>query len=126
VLVDGAIGMARDLGVSQRVIGLTMVAVGTSLPELATVIVAAMRREADLILGNLIGSNIFNILCILGVTLIVHPFSIPWAEVRVDLLVMLAFALFIGPMLSVRRRIGRKRGAVLLAAYALYIVSLFV
>ncbi len=126
VLIDGAIGLAVVFGISQRVIGLTMVAVGTSLPELATALVAAMRREGDMILGNLIGSNIFNILCILGITLLIKPFEIPYATVRIDLWVMMAFAISILPLLWFRMRIGRKRGATLLVAYALYIALLFV
>jgi cation:H+ antiporter len=125
VLIDGAMGLATVLGISNRVVGLTLVAVGTSLPELATVIVAAMRRESDLILGNLVGSNIFNILCILGITMIIQPLDISWAEVRVDLAVMVAFAISIWPLLYFRMRIGRKRGATLLTAYSIYIATLF-
>lgn len=126
ILVDGAIGVAEDFGISRRIIGLTLVAIGTSLPELATVIVAATKRKGDLVLGNLIGSNIFNILCILGLTLLVHPFQVSFAENRIDLLVMLAFALAIWPLLLFRMKIGRKRGLTLFLAYAVYIVWLFV
>lgn len=125
VLIDGAISAAADLGVSQRVIGLTMVAIGTSLPELATVVVAARRRETDLILGNLIGSNIFNVLCILGITLMIHPLDIVYADSALDLWVMLVFALAIWPLLYFRAQIGRKRGATLLVAYLAYILILF-
>ncbi len=126
VLIDGAIGAAQDFGVSKRIIGLTLVAIGTSLPELATVIVAASKRDSDLVLGNLIGSNIFNVLCILGVTLLIHPLEISFAETRVDLLVMMALAVSIWPLLVFRMRIGPKRGLTLLIAYAAYIVWLFV
>lgn len=125
VLIDGAIGVANDFGISQRIIGLTLVAVGTSLPELATAIVAAMKKESDLVLGNLMGSNVFNILCILGFTLLIHPLDIPFAEVSVDLWVMLVFALAVVPLLWFRMRIGRKRSSLLLAAYLLYVVALF-
>ena len=125
VLVDGAIGAAETFGISQRVIGLTLVALGTSLPELATVIVAATKRHGDLILGNLVGSNIFNILGILGITLLVRPLEISFSDVRLDLLAMMIFALSIWPFLIFRRRIGRKRGAVLLIAYLAYITILF-
>ena len=125
ILIDGAIGVASDLGVSQRIIGLTLVAVGTSLPELATVVVAALKAEGDLILGNLIGSNIFNILCIMGFTLLVHPLDIPFASVAVDLWVMLAFSIAIVPLLWFRMRIGPKRGGLLLASYLVYVVVLF-
>lgn len=125
ILIDGAIGVASDLGVSQRIIGLTLVAVGTSLPELATVVVAALRAEGDLILGNLIGSNIFNILCIMGFTLLVHPLDIPFAGVAVDLWVMLGFSVAIVPLLGFRMRIGPKRAGLLLASYLVYVVALF-
>ena len=125
ILVDGAIGAAEMLGISQRIIGLTLVAIGTSLPELATVIVAAIRRESDLILGNLIGSNIFNILCILGITLIIRPLEISFAEIGLDMLVMLGFAVSLWPLLQFRMRIGPKRGATLLLTYGFYISLLF-
>lgn len=125
VLVGGAIGAAETLGISQRVIGLTMVALGTSLPELATVIAAARKGESDLILGNLVGSNIFNILCILGTTLLVHPLEISFATVRLDLGVMVLVALAIVPMLYFRGRIGRRRGGFLLTAYLVYMAVLF-
>ena len=126
VLILGAISAAEDFGISPRVIGLTMVALGTSLPELATVVVAAMKRESDLILGNLIGSNIFNILCILGLTLLVRPLEVEFSAVRTDLVVMTTFAISIVPMLYFYGRIGRKRGALLLASYLIYILALFV
>jgi cation:H+ antiporter len=126
ILVDGAISAATDFGVSQRIIGLTLVAIGTSLPELATVIVAAMKREGDLVLGNLVGSNIFNILGILGITLLIRPFDIVFAEVWVDLVVMTAFAVAIWPLLLFRMRIGTKRGVTLLLAYLAYLLWLFV
>ncbi len=77
LLVDGAIEIARDFGVTETVIGLTVVAVGTSLPELVACIIAALRRHADVVLGNIIGSNIYNLLGILGVTAVVHPISVP-------------------------------------------------
>ena len=126
ILVDGAIAVATDLGVSRRIIGLTFVAVGTSLPELATVIVAAVKRQGDLVLGNLVGSNIFNILGILGITLLIRPLDIVFAEVRVDILVMTAFAVAIWPLLLFRMRIGMKRGVTLLVAYLAYVLWLFV
>jgi cation:H+ antiporter len=125
ILVEGAIGASEALGLSHRVVGLTLVALGTSLPELATVIAAAKRHESDLILGNLVGSNIFNILCILGTTLMVHPLGISFHEVQFDLAVMLGVAVAILPMLYYRGRVGRKRGAVLLACYLVYVALLF-
>ncbi len=125
VLVLGAVNLAEAFGISNRVIGLTLVALGTSLPELATVVVAAMKRQTDLILGNLIGSNIFNTLCIVGATLLVRPLEIEYATVRLDLWVMLALTIAILPMLYFKGQIGRKRGSVMLTAYLVYIVVLF-
>jgi cation:H+ antiporter len=125
LLVDGAMNLAQALGVSNRLIGLTLVALGTSLPELATVTVAALRRETDLILGNLIGSNVFNILGIMGTTIVVHPLRIVFADVWIDLAVMLGLAVAIWPMLIFRGQIGRRRGATLLAVYLVYVVAIF-
>jgi len=125
ILVDGAIDLAEAVGISRRVVGLTLVALGTSLPELATVIVAAMRHETDLILGNLIGSNIFNTLFIMGATLLMRPMEIDFLEVRLDLAMMLLVTIAILPMLHFRGRIGRKRGTTLLLVYLIYIVALF-
>ncbi len=124
-LIDGGISIARSLGISERVIGLTMVALGTSLPELAASIVAALRREGDILLGNLIGSNVFNILCILGATALVRPLPVDPSAVTVDLVVMLALSLLIWPFLATRLRLERWEGFVLLAVYALYVAFLF-
>jgi cation:H+ antiporter len=126
-LVDGATGLALALGVPQRVIGLTLVAVGTSLPELASSLVAALRRETDIILGNVIGSNLFNLLAVLGTAAVVHPIAVEAATVRIDLLVMLAFAVVVVPLLLWGgHRIGRRGGIVLVVGYGAYIAWLFV
>jgi cation:H+ antiporter len=126
-LVDGATGLALALGVPQRVIGLTLVAVGTSLPELASSLVAALRRETDIILGNVIGSNLFNLLAVLGTAAVVHPIVVEAAAVRIDLLVMLAFAVVVVPLLLWGgHRIGRRGGVVLVVGYGAYIAWLFV
>jgi cation:H+ antiporter len=124
-LVAGAVGVARGLGVSERVIGLTVVAVGTSLPELASSLVAARHREGDIVLGNLVGSNIFNILCILGVTAVAHPFSIHPQGVWTDLAVMLGLSFLTWPILATGLRVDRREGALLLAAYGGYLIYLF-
>ncbi len=125
LLVTGAVGIAQSLGVSERVIGLTMVAFGTSLPELAASLVAAVRHHSEIVLGNLIGSNIFNILLILGGTALVQPIAAPWAELRIDLLVMLAIAV-LGPMLLFSgQRISRWEGGLLLLCYGGYVALLF-
>jgi len=90
LLVDGAVSLARSLGVSETVIGLTIVAVGTSLPELATSVIAAFKRHGDVALGNIIGSNIFNLLGILGTTALYRPIAVPAEIVSFDAWVMLA------------------------------------
>ncbi len=125
LLVTGAVGVAHHLGVSERVVGLSMVAFGTSLPELATSLVAAMRHHTDIVFGNLIGSNIFNILLILGGTAVVQPLTAPWADLRVDLLVMLAIAVLAPILLVSGQRIGRWEGGLLLLGYISYVALLF-
>ena len=118
--------IARSLGVSERVIGLTVVAFGTSLPELAACIAAATKREGDIVLGNLIGYNIFNILFILGVTAAVHPLRVETHVVRLDLAVMLALTLVVWGFLTTGRRVVRWEGVVLFLGYCGYAAWLFV
>jgi cation:H+ antiporter len=121
VLVGGAVAIAEQAGASERVIGLTIVAGGTSLPELATSAVAAARRQADIALANVIGSNIFNILGILGVAALVRPVSVAPALVTSDMWWMLAFSLVLLPMMLRGMRISRREGATLLAGYGVYL-----
>lgn len=123
-LVEGATGIARVFGISEAVIGLTLVAVGTSLPELATSITAALRGRADVALGNVIGSNIFNVLAILGIAGLVAPLPMPAQMLNFDLWVMLAVALALGPFVFRRWQIGRAAGAALVLAYGSYVVAL--
>ncbi len=125
LLVEGAVGVALSLGVSERVIGLTLVAFGTSLPELALSLVAALRHQADMVLGNLIGSNIFNVLFILGATATVHPVASSWSEMRGDLLVMLGISVLAPVLLVSGARLSRWEGALLLATYGFYVALLF-
>jgi cation:H+ antiporter len=123
-LVQGAIRLAEDMGVSQTIIGLTIVAVGTSLPELITSVLAARRGHSDVALGNIVGSNIFNILGILGATALVKPIPIPSEIVAYDNWVMLgATALLICACVT-QWRITRTEGAVMLGLYVAYIASL--
>ena len=132
-LVDGASFLAARWGVPQRVIGLTIVAVGTSLPELATSLMAALKKQMDISVGNIVGSNIFNILGILGVASSICPMpgDMPFADYGRDLAVMLAFALALGLPLAVSAfskraaTLPRLLAAVLLLAYAGYAASLF-
>jgi len=124
LLVDSAVLLARLWGVSESLIGITVVAVGTSLPELATSVTAALKRESEVALGNIIGSNIFNILGILGVTAAVSPISVP-AEIAARdswVVVTVTFAL-IGVVLGLRQ-IPRAIGFVFLVAYAVYVAGL--
>lgn len=120
LLVDGAVNIARDLGISETVIGLSIVAVGTSLPELAASISAALKRQGDIALGNIIGSNIFNVTAILGVTALVRPVAVPDIILRVDLWVMLGAAAALLAFAWTGRRIQRWEGGVLIALYAAY------
>ena len=125
LLVTGAVDIAAALGVSDVVIGLTIVAIGTSLPELATTLMAALRREGGVALGNILGSNIFNLLLILGVAGLVGPMTVPAEMLRLDLWVMLGASLLLAPFIWTGRPIGRMFGAVLLLAYGGYLWLLF-
>lgn len=122
-LVDGAVIVARTLGWSEALIGLTIVAIGTSLPELATSLLAAVKRESDIAVGNIVGSNIFNLLGILGITAMVHPLQSGGVGMA-DFAVMFAFSLVLWPMAFHQQRITRPEGAFLLAGYAGYLVWL--
>ena len=121
-LVDAAVAFARAFGVSDLVIGLTVVAVGTSMPEIATSIVAAVRGQRDIAVGNVVGSNVFNILAVLGVTGIVSGAGLPVSEAarNFDLWVMLAVAFACLPIMITGREIARWEGGVFLAYYAAY------
>ncbi len=125
LLVEGGVNIARGFGVPDAVIGLSLVAIGTSLPELATAVVAAIRRHPDVVLGNVIGSNIFNILAILGVTAVIQPIAVSSRFREIDTPVMLGVALLLLALLVVSKSIGRLWGFVLLALYAAYMVVLF-
>jgi cation:H+ antiporter len=125
-LVDGAVALATHLGVSQLIIGLTIVAAGTSLPEVVTSIVAAVHGERDIAVGNVVGSNLFNIMGVLGVASLVAPggIDIPASVVSFDLLVMLAVAIACLPIFFSGGIISRQEGALLLAYYVAYTVYL--
>jgi cation:H+ antiporter len=119
LLVEGATGIARALGISETVIGLTIVAVGTSLPELATSVIAARRGEAGLALGNILGSNVFNILAILGLTAVIVPIPVPPGLSVVDLATVAGSAALLLAVLAAGR-IGRGAGLAFLALYGGY------
>lgn len=124
-LVAGASEIAAGFGVSERVIGLTLVALGTSLPELASSLVAALRRETDIILGNIVGSNLFNLLAVLGAASLLRPISVELSTLRLDLWVMAGFSLLLLPLLYRRNRLGRSAALLLLAGYLGYVTMLF-
>ena len=121
LLVKGASEIARRAGVSDTVIGLTLVAIGTSLPELATTVIAAIRRQADVALGNVIGSNMFNLLGIIGITALVGPLPVDASLLRFDLWVMLGASLVLIPFVFMHRNITRLAGVGLTALYAVYV-----
>lgn len=125
-LVDGSTSLARGMGVSDAVIGLTIVAVGTSLPELATSVVAAFKRQPEIAVGNVVGSNIFNILGILGLTAASAPIPVAPQMVTFDIPVMVAVTVAIAALLTFTRRVPQWAGLVLLAAYGWYCTVLFV
>ena len=119
LFVNGAVDLAKTFGISEVIIGLTIVAIGTSMPELVTSVLAALKGQSDIAIGNVVGSNLFNILGILGVTAIVHPVSAAGLQ-NFDFLVMLVLALIIWPFAYTGMRIGRREGAILLASYLGY------
>ncbi len=121
LLVRSSVSIAKALGVSEVVIGLTMVALGTSLPELATAISAARKKHTELLLGNVIGSNVFNTLCVLGATSLVMPITVPASTVRIDAAIMMAVSGLAWVMVLTRKRVSRVEGAVLLAMYLGYV-----
>lgn len=125
ILVEGAVAIARDFGLSEAVIGLTIVAVGTSLPELATAVVAAYRKHSDVIIGNIVGSNIFNILAILGITAMISPVPIGAQIASTDVWIMLGVASFLSIYLLRGLTIGRFSGIAMLLAYCAYTAWLY-
>ena len=119
LFVNGAVDLAKTFGVSEVIIGLTIVAIGTSMPELVTSVIAALKGQSDIAIGNIVGSNLFNILGILGITAIVQPVSSLGFQ-PIDFIVMLAFAVIILPFAWTGLRIGRREGTVLLLGYLGY------
>ena len=124
LLVTGSVSVAEDLGVPEAVIGLTMVAIGTSLPELITAVMAAIRCQCDVAIGNVIGSNIFNLLAIVGVASLVGDIPVPSIFLTCDLWVMLGASLLLVPFCLSRAAVGRFSGVVLLLAYGAYMTWL--
>ncbi|QIE60528.1 calcium/sodium antiporter [Rasiella rasia] len=129
LLVKGAVDLATVMGISERVIAVTMIAVGTSVPELAASVIAALKKEKALSLGNLIGSNIFNIASVLGITAIIQPIAVKSSEVLTnDIWWMLGFSAILIPLAFLPKRfeIGRFKGLLLVVAYCAFISMAFI
>ncbi|MGV6850321.1 MAG: calcium/sodium antiporter [Marinibacterium sp.] len=124
LLVENADLIARSYGVSETVIGLTLVAVGTSLPELATTVMAAIRRQADVALGNVLGSNMFNLLAIIGIASLVGPVPVDPELIRFDVWVMLGTSLLLIPFVFLGQNITRIWGIILTLLYVVYVASI--
>lgn len=124
-LVDGAVKLAAAMGISETVIGLTIVAVGTSLPEMVTSVIAAMKRQADVALGNILGSNIYNILGIGGITALIAPTAVPAEIIARDNLVMVGVSLLLLALAYTGYRIGRREGVALIAGYVGYVALIW-
>lgn len=120
-LLEGAIGIARSFGVSEYVIGVTIIAFGTSIPELATSVAAALKKQMDISIGNLIGSNIFNILGVLGVTSMVESIPVSDVVINRDIYWVIGIAAVLLPMFLLSPRIGRIKGTILLGSYIFYL-----
>lgn len=119
--VEGAVTLARSFGISETVIGLTIVAVGTSMPELVTSVMAAIRKETEVAFGNIVGSNIYNILGIGGMTALIAPTQVPFEIVRFDNLVMIAASMLLVMFAYTGRRISRMEGGILMLCYVGYV-----
>jgi cation:H+ antiporter len=124
MFVENAIIIAQQFGISDRVIGVTVIAIGTSLPELATSILAALKKQTDIALGNILGSNLMNILAIIGVTAVVKPIEVSPIFLNNDFIWMLGFTLLLLPIIITKLRITRWEGGVLFGGYILYLYFL--
>lgn len=125
-LLDGAVTIAKDLGMEERIIGVTIVAFGTSVPELVTSCVAAFKKESGISIGNLIGSNIFNILSVIGISAFITPMSVSKGILSYDMIWMLAISLALLPMILFGAKLGRTKGFMLFSLYLVYIFTLLV
>ena len=121
-LLHGAIGLAKSFGMTEKVIAVTIVAFGTSVPELVASGVAAYKKQTDISIGNLVGSNIFNIMIVIGITAVITPIKVAESVMSFDMYWMLGIALALYPMMFIGKKMGRIHGAILLTAYVTYIV----
>lgn len=128
LLIDGAVGMAKNFNISERIIGITIVSVGTSIPELAASVIAVLQKEKAISLGNLIGSNVFNILAVLGITSMITPITITdQGLLSNDIFWMLGIAFLVFPLVfgPVRMKLSWKEGLILLGLYVVFIIRMF-
>jgi cation:H+ antiporter len=123
-LVSGAVEIAKSFGVEERIIGVTVIAVGTSIPELAASVIAAIKKEADISIGNLVGSNIFNITSVIGITAMIKPIEVTAKTINPDMYWMIGVALGLGLILFFWKTINRWHGISLVLAYSIYIAIL--
>lgn len=124
LFVDNAVEISEIFGVSERVIGITVIAIGTSLPELVTSVIAAIKKETDIAIGNILGSNIMNILSIIGITAMIQPITVSEAFLNQDFLWMLGFTVLLFPILRTKLRISRWEGLILFLVYGVYIYTI--
>ncbi|MFH1867364.1 MAG: calcium/sodium antiporter [Candidatus Omnitrophota bacterium] len=125
-LVESSVSIARHFGISDMLIGLSIVAIGTSLPEIVTSIMASVRGESDISIGTVVGSNIFNILAIVGFVCFISPVSIKPGVIMISLPLLLLYTLALGPILKTGLKISRAEGAFLIVTYFLYIYLIFI
>ncbi len=126
ILVRGAVSFAQSMGISDLVIGLTIIAVGTSLPELAASIVSIIKKEADMAIGNIIGSNIFNMLAVLGIPVLIHPDSFTKEVISRDFVIMTSLSLLLGWVIFAHRKFHRIYGVILMTCFITYQFWLFI
>ena len=126
LLLENAILLATDFGMSKATIGITVIAFGTSVPELVTSAVAAFKKETDISIGNLIGSNIFNIMAVIGITAIVKPIPVTEDVISYDMIWMLVIALCLLPLMLIGKKLGRLKGFMLFGTYVVYITLVII
>lgn len=124
LLVGNAVIISQSLGISERVIGVTIIAIGTSLPELVTSIIAALKKETDIAIGNILGSNIMNILAIIGITASIQPISVGDIFLQKDFLWMIGITLLLFPLLKRKLRLSKLEGVILLFVYGAYLYTI--
>ncbi|MCH7402808.1 calcium/sodium antiporter [Belliella kenyensis] len=124
MFVDSAVEISRVFGVSERVIGVTVIAIGTSLPELTTSVIAAINKKTDIAIGNILGSNMMNIFGIIGITAIVQPIPVSEQFLKSDYIWMIGLTLLLFPILKSKLKIARIEGGILLIAYLIYLITI--